>query len=252
MRSSFVLVSALCVCACGPPPAPNPGPDPAIVIGDGGVIEPRALDNFSFFVTSAAALKELSGSDDGFGGDLRFGESGPAAGLRGADKLCATIAERSMMGAGQKGWRAFLSASADAKGRQVNAIDRVGAGPWYDRLGRLLGNTGAELLAERPAGAHVAVRNDLPDENGAGATVTTRDVLTGASASGALHSGSATCGDWTSTTVSGRPRIGHAKSGDEPSWFSAHDAAGCRAGTGVNSVGSEGGYGGFYCFAMIP
>jgi len=40
---------------------------------------------------------------DGFGGDLRYGETGAGAGLRGADKICATLAEASMPGAGAKG-----------------------------------------------------------------------------------------------------------------------------------------------------
>ena len=57
------------------------------------------LAHFSFFVTSLAALQDLSNNDQGFGGDLRYGETGAGAGLRGADKLCAAIAERSMPGA---------------------------------------------------------------------------------------------------------------------------------------------------------
>ncbi|HTN89369.1 MAG TPA: hypothetical protein VL242_37090, partial [Sorangium sp.] len=94
-------------------------------------------EKFSFFVTSLVAMQDLSGSQDGFGGDFRFGETGPGAGLRGADKICATIAERSLPGAGGKTWRAFLSAVAGEDGNQVNAIDRIGEGPWYDRLLRL-------------------------------------------------------------------------------------------------------------------
>ena len=43
-------------------------------------------------------MRELSGSQDGFGGDLRFGE---ATGLAGADKICTTIAEQSMPGSGR-------------------------------------------------------------------------------------------------------------------------------------------------------
>ena len=35
--------------------------------------------------------------------------------------------------------RAFLSVSANANGQQENAIDRIGNGPWYDRLGRVVG-----------------------------------------------------------------------------------------------------------------
>ena len=37
------------------------------------------LPHFSFFVTSQKALEELSGSPDGFGGDLSYGETGPGA-----------------------------------------------------------------------------------------------------------------------------------------------------------------------------
>ena len=107
--------------------------DETQVDGDAG-----DLPLFSFFVTSLAALRDLSGSQNGFGGDLRYGETGAGAGLRGADKICAAIAERSMPGSSVKQWRAFLSATDDGSGNQVNAIDRIGEGPWYDRLGRML------------------------------------------------------------------------------------------------------------------
>ena len=66
--------------------------------GSGGT-----LPRFSFFVTSLGALRTLSGSQNGFGGDLCFGETGAGAGLRGADKICTTIAEMSMPGAGGRG-----------------------------------------------------------------------------------------------------------------------------------------------------
>src|SRR5690242_13734842 len=48
---------------------------------------------FSFFVTSYRAMQKLSGSEAGFGGDLRYGE---ADGLAGADKICREIAESSL------------------------------------------------------------------------------------------------------------------------------------------------------------
>lgn len=122
--------------------------------------------HFSFFATSLKALQELSNNSQGFGGDLRFGETGAGAGLRGADKLCATIAERSLKGAGSKPWRAFLSAVAGEDGTQVNAIDRIGEGPWYDRLGRTLALTKADLLFDRPRNADSAIGNDFPNEDG--------------------------------------------------------------------------------------
>ena len=80
-------------------------------------------------MTSLKSLQQLSGNHYGFGGDLRFGETGPGAGLRGADKICATIAEMSMPGSSVKEWRAFLSVNADENGPPVNAIDRIGEGP---------------------------------------------------------------------------------------------------------------------------
>src|SRR6187200_2630629 len=51
------------------------------------------LDKFRFFLISVGSVRELSGDPDGFGGDLRFGETGVGAGLRGADKICAKAAE---------------------------------------------------------------------------------------------------------------------------------------------------------------
>ena len=126
------------------------------------------LEKFSFFVTSLKAMQALSGSPLGFGGDLRFGEQGPGAGLRGADKICSAVAEMSMPGSAQKQWRAFLSVASDADGQPVNAIDRIGEGPWYDRLGRLVVSilqlTRAAIYAElrHTASAHQALeRVDL-------------------------------------------------------------------------------------------
>ncbi len=220
------------------------------------------VEKFSFFVTSLAGMRKLSGSQDGFGGDLRFGE---ATGLEGADKICRTLAEESMPGAGQKEWRAFLST------KSVNAADRVGEGPWYDRLGRLVAKNKSDLLSERPKGADAAIIDDLPNETGTpngkdGCNGTdcpdNHDVLTGSKSNGVLDSSSSTCDDWTSTTASGQPRIGHSWSAfSGMSWIQAHMAGGCQAGVqlvqkggtnGVPTVGAGGGYGGIYCLALTP
>lgn len=250
-----------------------------------------ALDPFSFFATSLRAMQEVSGSEQGFGGDLRFGESGPGSGLRGADKICATIAERSMAGSSAKQWRAFLSATADENGYQVNAIDRIGDGPWYDRLGRILAQNKADLLHDRPVGADPAIINDFPNEDGVpnhapdptAGQVDNHDFLTGTNASGQLYSATATCRDWTSAqgdrASEGRPRVGHSwprfggpggHGGPGPgpgnvnsaSWLSALDESGCAPGVAIIergppldtevTVGSGGGYGGIYCFALSP
>ena len=229
--------------------------------------------NFSFFVASLKALQTLSGKTEGFGGNLTFGQ---ANGLAGADEICRQTAEMGMTGAGNKSWRAFLSATQGPGGTAVNARDRIGPGPWYDRNGRLLAASLTDLFAgARPKGDAMLV-NDFSNERGepnhyvgAGGfvpsmTFDNHDTLTGSDTMGVLRAtGMAdTCNDWTSTTVTGRPWIGHSwprgggTSGQQ--WASDHQVPGCvpgldvtLGGTGSGScVGCSGGYGGFFCFAL--
>ncbi len=245
------------------------------------LIKEGELPNFSFFVTSLAAMRRLSGSQDGFGGDLRYGE---ATGLAGADKICTEIAETSMPGSGAKSWRAFLSVSEGPEGTPIHAIDRVGNGPWYDRLGRLIAENKDGLLAgDRPAG-DMEIIEDLPNEDGVpnkapeGTEIDNHDVLTGSDENGQLDG--KTCDDWTSvvTDTTGveeppdpdtwpptfsfgnGPNAGHswvARSGTH--WIMSHNVAGCapsvvegQGSFGGNGVGDGGGYGGIYCFALSP
>lgn len=248
-------------------------------------------EKFSFFLTSLKAMRELSGSNDGFGGDLRFGETGDGAGLRGADKICTAVAEQSMPG-NAKTWRAFLSATQGEDGMQVDAVDRIGSGPWYDRAGRLFAQNSSDVATERPTGAAAEIVNDFPNENGVPnhdpdgtGAVDNHDVLTGTNDQGRLFSTDAgsTCSDWTSAASSGAPRVGHSwpRAGGGPgggggggpggaqgggsmnNWMSALNEAGCAPGAfviekgppganGTKSVGDGGGYGGIYCFALTP
>ena len=188
--------------------------------GTGGTTASTSTQTkFSFFVTSYAALQKIAGNTKGLGGDLRHGETGAGAGLRGADKICTEIAESSLAGAGTKTWRAFLSATADESGKQVNAIERIGSGPWYDRIGRLFANNLNELYYDRPQNADAAIKNDFPNESGTTnqnpdktGDVDNHDVLTGSNAQGQLYSATATCKDWTvadGAASNGRPRVGH-------------------------------------------
>jgi hypothetical protein len=281
--------------------------------GDDAVDAPT-VDHFSFFVTSVRALRELSGNALGFGGDLRFGETGAGAGLRGADKICAAIAERSMPGASAKPWRAFLSASDDGTGHVVNAIDRIGSGPWYDRRDRVFALSIAGLLSDRPQGGDASIADDFPNEDGLPnhdpdltGEVDNHDMLTGTNDRGQLYANASTCLDWTSSAgdvaLTGRPRVGHSwpgrpgaidgdggiimppddggpppppddggmmmppgdggfMQGSGNNWMSALDESGCAPGINLletggpdpnsNTVGSGGGYGGFYCFSLEP
>lgn len=238
------------------------------------------LARFSFFVTSLEALQDLSGSQNGFGGDLRFGKTGQGAGLLGADSICSCIAEFSMKGARYKQWRAFLSASKGSDGNQVNAIDRIGNGPWYDRRGRLLANNTSELLNDRPINADPSIKDDFPNEEGIGnhkpdpskPAVDNHLTITGSDNKGRLYMNSSkyTCEDWTSTAGSANgPKARAGMSWPQAfgmgmkNWISAWDMSGCQPGIdldestmgglpGVYTIGNGGGYGGFYCFALNP
>lgn len=216
--------------------------------GAGGAPNP-ALEKFSFFLTSLASIRKVSNSEEGFGGDLRFGEEGEGAGLRGADKICKAIAELGMPGAGAKEWRAFLSTTTGGPdGGPVHARTRIGVGPWYDAAGRIVSMTLESLIgSNRPGGADPAIRDDLPNEFGLpnhsadapGCTGSecpdNHQVLTGTNCLGELYTGGGTvggqneitsdcsnfedpqndadpdytCNDWTSKAESGKPWCGH-------------------------------------------
>jgi hypothetical protein len=249
--------------------ANDAGRNDAATTPEAGADASATLEKFSFFVTSLSAMRQLSGSQNGFGGNLSFGETGSGAGLRGADKICTAVAELSMPGAGAKGWHAFLSTST------VNAKDRIGNGPWYDRAGRTAALTKQALLTgDRPPGADSIIVNDLPNERGEpnqdgsalGSNNDNHDTVTATNTQG-VYDGSPTCGDWTTTTTSGSdmrrgPGLGNswpAFSGQ--SWLAAHQAPGCAASVNLSAasgggsgdrIGNAGGYGGIYCFADAP
>jgi hypothetical protein len=266
--AGFVIPLLFGACdGAGPLPADPGQPDAGQVTPpDAGQVTPPDapsgdLQKFSFFYTSLDAMRRLSGSANGFGGDLRFGTSD---GLTGADKICQTIAGD--VGFGGKTWRAFLSAVAGPGGQPVNAIDRVGNGPWYDRSGRLVSQDRAGLVSgDRPAGDAQVVA-DLPDETGQGTRRLgdTHDVITGSNRQGQVRSPgnpSSTCQDWTSTTATGQIQVGHSwPAGSGRNWIEAHSERSCAPGVNLvqngpgtqNSIGSGGGWGGFYCFALTP
>jgi hypothetical protein len=216
-------------------------------------------------------MLELSGSDQGFGGNFKYGG---ANGLAGADNICTALAEKSMPGSGAKGWRAFLStAKGGPSDGPIHARERIGKGPWYDRIGRLVATDVTALAAERPTDADSAIRNDLPNERGEPNHTDTmanandnHDTVTGSNQMGMFDSQNGnTCGDWTSTETSSGgkgPMVGHSWPGEQSgkSWIRAHNAPGCApsvalvqmGGGSGTGIGNGGGYGGIYCFALKP
>jgi hypothetical protein len=259
---ALALASLPLACAGDAPTNPGDGdgggspsdPDAAASPGDP---DAAPLPPFSFFVTSLDTMREQSGSQDGFGGNL--------GGLAGADAICQTAAAN--VGYGHKTWRAFLSVVNGPDGGPVHAIDRIGEGPWYDRNGRLIANDRTGLLQTRPAGDAQTVE-DLPDENGQPLSLLgdAHDVLTGSNMQGTLERNDpvSTCYDWTSDVGPGSEdevRCGHswpAFSGQH--WITAHRLRGCSPGVNLvqngpgdgDCVGCSGGYGAIYCFALEP
>jgi hypothetical protein len=249
--------------------------------------EPTSSDErpfFSFFVTSQAGLFGLPAGEfapapsatDGYGGNL--------GGLAGADEICTTLARAANQGDG-KTWRAFLSTAGFDGGTRVDAIDRVGPGPWYNYNGLLLAQTTADLLPAtnngRPSG-DAQLANMFTDENGEdirpSENIDNHDTLTGSGPDGRLFDdggdGSiATCQDWTSSTLrgaqgnimggGGQIPVGHSwprSNNNGRNWINDHTINGCEPGADIDGgagapagdfrVGAGGGFGGFYCFAL--
>ncbi len=220
--------------------------------GGAGTAGTPSTEPFSFFVTSLKAMQDLAGDPGRIRRRPHLRRVGSRSGLRGADKICTEIAERSMPG-NAKVWRAFLSVTDEGDGEPAFAIDRIGEGPWYDRLGRLVANTVEDLRNTRPNGADPDIVDDLPNEDGVpnhqpdpnAEEVDNHDILTGCDEVGELFSTDPgfTCNDWTSAVGStGTPRVGHSwprsggPGGGGPgggggfsgeSWTSALNEAGC-------------------------
>lgn len=194
-----------------------------IAVTPGAIAQDAA--NMSFFVTS-------EGSGDGAN----------LGGLDGADAICMRLADA--VGAGDKTWRAYLSAEG------VDARDRIGTGPWVNANGEVIATDVANLhsdannvtkeTAVTETGAVVAGRGDDPNQH---------DILTGTNADGTLAVGQ-TCSDWT-TSGEGTAMVGHHdRMGPDSlatatSWNAAHGSRGC----GQEALIGTGGNGYFYCFA---
>jgi hypothetical protein len=179
--------------------------------------------SLSFFVTSRG-----SGAN---GGNL--------GGLDGADQMCEMLA--SAVGAGSRTWRAYLSTDT------VDAITRIGDGPWYNQAGTEVAGDVADLLANGVSNGNPQL---IVDETGAAAPGPEHDILTGTLADGTKATG-LNCGNWTSNSaeLTEQPQVGHSDIPGNPmfspSWNAAHVSANCsQAGLTM-----RGGAGRLYCFA---
>jgi len=187
----------------------------------------------SFFVSSVGSGK---GADFG--------------GLAGADRHCQSLAAAA--GAGQRTWRAYLSATPAGGMPAVNARDRIGRGPWQNVAGVVVARNVAELHGTNNLTKQTALTEKGQVVNGRGDTPNRHDVLTGSQPDGTAVPGTAdtTCGNWTrsgegSAILGHHDRIGLRDDEPSRSWNSSHPSRGC----GDEALRSTGGAGLLYCFA---
>lgn len=189
--------------------------------------------NLSFFITSQGP-----------------GDGANLGGLQGADAHCKALASK--VGAGNKEWRAYLSAAADGNQKAVNARDRIGNGPWVNAKGVTVATSVADLHSDNNK---LSKENSITETgqvvNGRGDNPNKHDVLTGSKADGTVADGdakSATCSNWTSNGE-GSAMVGHHdRQGGGPaptSWNASHPSRGCSQ----ENLRGTGGDGLFYCFA---
>lgn len=191
-----------------------------------------SAQRLGFFITSAGP---------GNGAEL--------GGLAGADRHCKALAEA--VGAGERTWRAYLSAAATHDAPAVHARDRIGRGPWHNAKGVQVARDVEDLHGE----GNKLDKQTALDENGRtvkgrGDKPNTHDILTGSQRDGTAFDGDGdkTCANWTSSAA-GSAQVGHhdrTGGGSDPtSWNSAHASRGCSQ----DDLIGTGGNGLFYCFA---
>lgn len=195
-----------------------------------------AQNTMSFFITSKGP-----------------GDGAKLGGLAGADAHCKTLADASgVAGVANKTWRAYLSAKAADGQPAVNAKDRIGTGPWYNRKGVMVAQNVADLHSDNnKLGKETSLTERGMEVPGRGNAPNHHDILTGSLMNGTLSPDTTdtTCNNWTSN-AGGAAYVGHHDrlgGGTNPtSWNSAHLSRGCSQ---QNLIGT-GGNGYFYCFAI--
>ena len=195
-------------------------------------VSAQQANQMSFFVTSAGP---------GNGANL--------GGISGADKHCQTLAAAA--GAGNRTWRAYLSAAAQGGQPAVNARDRIGKGPWTNAKGVVIAKSVEDLHSDaNNVKKETALTEKGTVVNGVGDQPNQHDMLTGSDSHGRVPIGAAnttTCDNWTSNADTSRAMLGHHDrlGGANASWNAVHLSAGCSQ----ESLVKTGGAGLFYCFA---
>jgi hypothetical protein len=193
------------------------------------------------------------------------GDGANYGGLAGADAYCAQMATAGAIPAVPgRTWRAYLSASAANGQPAVNARDRIGAGPWYNKNGQLIADNVANLHGDVERDRNSINKTFALSEkgtpiNGVGDTPNQHDIITGSDSFGRARAGTAeenTCTNYTSNVdpPAGTARgqgpgvwLGHVDrtGGGNSSWNATHKSSGCSQ----QALVATGGAGMLYCFA---
>lgn len=204
---------------------------PSAMGSAGGAVDAAGM---SFFVTS---------TNPGKGGD--FG------GLTGADAHCQFLATTA--GAGNRTWRAYLSANGTLGSFPVHARERIGKGPWRNARGVVIARDVEELHGpNNNLNKQTALTEVGGLVSGRGDAANLHDILTGSTPEGRAASlpQDSTCANWTSSGT-GSALVGHHDRqglNEEPpakSWNSSHLTRGCS----MEAFKATGGGGLLYCFA---
>ena len=192
-------------------------------------------NRMTFFVTSVGSGK---------GADL--------GGLAGADQHCQNLAQA--VGAGNRTWHAYLSTAATSTTPGINAIDRIGRGPWQNAKGVVIATDIENLHGANNITKQTNITEKGAVVNGRGDTPNTHDMLTGSQRNGLAYPAGTdlTCGNYTKSGTDGAVQMGHSDrlglTDDDVarSWNSSHAS---RGGCSQAALISTGGAGLFYCFA---
>ena len=217
---------------------------------------PLALTAATVALLAACATQPASGPMSFFVTSSGIGKGADLGGLAGADAHCQKLAASA--GAGNKTWRAYLSApgafatNAAPAVPSINARDRVGNGPWFNAKGQLIARDVAQLHDGNNINKATALDEKGNPIKGRGDTPNEHDILTGSRADGTAFApqSDTTCGGWTKSG-DGSAVVGHHDlNGPVPenwarSWNFSHLSAGCSQEALVRTGGS----GLLYCFA---
>lgn len=217
-------------------------------------IQLAVLAIVAWFAVRPCAAQEQKPSMSFFVTSQGPGNGANLGGLAGADALCQKLAAAAS--AGNRTWRAYLSAGPEDGKPAVNARDRIGAGPWHNAKGVKIADNVADLHSDKNnLKKETALDEKGNPVNGSGDKPNKHDILTGSQLDGTAYPAGEdmTCRNWTagnSTNFPGKAQVGHhdrlsLSPGVSP-WNSAHSSRGC----GQEDLVSSGGGGLLYCFAV--